>query len=93
VIYAGDACLKAAARNEAEEAAIAEIARKKDEAFQKKYTNRVGITYRQAARWGVKWVANIKKRQRQFIGMLVDEFMPAQKRWQQRRKSRLDIKY
>lgn len=50
MIYAGDARLKAAARNKAEEAAIAEIARKKDEAFHKKCMNRVGITHRQAAR-------------------------------------------
>jgi hypothetical protein len=75
VIYASDARLKAAARNEAEEAAIAEIARKKDEAFQKKYMNRIGITHRQAAKWGIKWVANIKKRRRQFIRMLVDELI------------------
>jgi hypothetical protein len=48
-------------------AAIAEIARKKDEAYHKKCIKSVGIIHRQAAKWGVKWVANIVKRRRQLI--------------------------
>jgi hypothetical protein len=44
-IYAGDARLKTIARNEAEEAAIAEITCKKDEAYNKKVLVRTGIVH------------------------------------------------
>ena len=44
-IYAGDARLKAIARNEAEDAAVAEIAHKKAEAYSKKCLIRIGIVH------------------------------------------------
>jgi hypothetical protein len=84
-IYAGDARLKTIARNKAEEAAIAEIARKKEEAYTKKMLARTGIVYRQAARWGFEWAADIRKRRGKFIGMLEREFMPALERRNARR--------
>ena len=57
MIYTGDARLKTIAQNEAEEAAIAEIAQKRNEAYNKKVMNKIGITYRQAARSATKWLA------------------------------------
>ena len=78
VIYAGDARLKTIARNEAEEAAIAEIARKRDEAYNKKVMNKIGITHRQAARSATKWLAAWAKKRVIFHKMLLKEFMLAQ---------------
>jgi hypothetical protein len=59
--------LKAIACNEAEDAAVAEIAFKKAEAYFKKCLTQIGIVYRQAAKWAVKWTASIKQRKKQFI--------------------------
>jgi hypothetical protein len=72
----------------AEDPAVAEIARKKAEAYSKKYLIRVGIVHRQAARWAVKWIASIKQRRKQFMDMLVSEFMPAWERQERRRAQR-----
>lgn len=53
VIYASDARLKAITCNETEDAAVAEIAHKKDESYNKKCLYRTGIVHRQAAKWAV----------------------------------------
>ena len=54
MIYASDTCLKTIIRNEAEKEAIAKIAQRRDEAYNKNVISRIGIVHRQAARSAVK---------------------------------------